>query len=421
MAYGTGVPIGDRAMRRIDRLLGQAGPWVRAAAVLLASWISVDGAVALPVLPDDLGRVALVAASVVAAALPRRLGWPLPVLAAAGWMAYGLWPAVAVASYRVGVGARGRAGIAAYAGAATAAMAASTVVDVVVRGLPFSVAAVVIPFTTLVVLPLVMGLWVSARAQVMIALRERAERLEHEQRARADRARTQERTRIAREMHDIVAHRVSLMVLHAGALEVGTRDERAARAAALIQDIGREALVNLREVLGVLRPPHVGTPGACLMPDPEGDAVPLAPQPMLADLDRLLDQSRSLGIAVERHEEGAARPLPAMVERTAYRLVQEALTNVHKHAGEVSADVVLRYLPGALEVAVRNGLSQVSADPPPGAGLGLTGLRERVTLAGGEFTAGPLPDGGFHVLARLPTDRTEHTGARMQGAGRWSA
>ncbi|MEV0969219.1 sensor histidine kinase [Microtetraspora glauca] len=424
MEYSEAAPIGDQALRRINRLIDRAGPWVRGSAVLLFSWISVDGAVAAPSLPDDSGRLLLVAASAVAAVLVRRVRWPLFVLAAAGWTAFGLWPAVIVASYHVGVVLRRRADVAAYVAGAVAVMGGSAVVDVVVRGsrLTPAEAAVdgVMPFAAMVALPLVGGLWVSARTQVVVALRERAERLEHEQRARADRARAQERTRIAREMHDIVAHRVSLMVLHAGALEVGTSDERAAQAAVLIREIGREALINLREVLGVLRSPHVGTTaGGDAVLDVD-DRVPFAPQPMLADLDRLLDQSRSLGISVERHDGGTPRPLPAMVERTAYRLVQETLTNVHKHAGGTSADVFLRYLPGALEVMVHNGppapAEPLPAEPLPGAGLGLTGLRERVALAGGEFEAGPLPGGGYRILARLPTG-PPHTARRLPASG----
>jgi signal transduction histidine kinase len=227
---------------------------------------------------------------------------------------------------------------------------------------------------------------VNARRRAVAALRDRAERLEREHHARTEQARAQERTRIAREMHDVVAHRVSLMVLHAGALEVGTDDEGTVEAAALIREIGREALGDLRGVLGVLRS--------------GGDAT--APQPTLADLDRLLDQTRGLGIRVTRRDEGETRPLPELVERTAYRIVQEGLTNVHKHAGDASTDVVLRYLPAGFEVAVRNGPAPPPVDPLPGAGLGLSGLRERVGLLGGEFEARREPDGGFGVVARLP-------------------
>lgn len=415
MKYSEEAPIGDHALRRINLLIDQVGPWARGSAVFLLSWISPEGAVHIPSLPDDSGRLLLLTASAVAAGPARRFRWPLFVLAAAGWMAFGLWPAVFIASYYAGTDLRRRTDVAAYAATALAVMSVSVVVDAAARGsrltMVGALANSVVPFAELVALPLVAGLWVSARAQVVVALRDRAKRLEHEQRARAEQARAQERTRIAREMHDIVAHRVSLMVLHAGALEVGTPDERTAQVAALIQGIGREALVNLRETLGVLRSPHPCT-AADADAVPDDDRVPLAPQPMLADLDRLLDQSRSLGISIRRHDEGTVRPLPAMVERTAYRLVQEALTNVHKHAADTPTDVFLRYLPGTLEVIVRNGVSTVAVKPLPGAGLGLTGLRERVALAGGEFEAGLVPGGGFRIHARLPT-RRPHLAAHL--------
>lgn len=399
MEYGKAALIPDHALRQINRLIQLTGPWARGSAVFFLSWISIDGALETPSLPEDWGLVLLAAASAVAAGVVRRFRWPLFVLATVGWAGFHLWPAVLAASYYAGLSLRRRADVVAYALSALAIMAVSMMLGVTLRQSHHAVTedweAYVLPLALLVALPLVAGLWVNARRQVISALRDRAERLEHEQRARTDRARAQERTRIAREMHDIVAHRVSLMVLHAGALEVGTSDERSAQAAALIQDLGREALVNLREVLGVLRSPHAGT-GA------DDAATPFAPQPMLADLDRLIDQSQALGISIRRHDEGTPHPLPAMVERTAYRVVQEALTNVHKHAGDTSADVFVRYLPGVLEVLVDNGPSTAPAEPLPGAGLGLMGLGERVKLAGGEFQAGPLPGGGFRTLARLP-------------------
>jgi signal transduction histidine kinase len=128
------------------------------------------------------------------------------------------------------------------------------------------------------------------------------------------------------------------------------------------------------------------------------------PQPTLSDLDRLLDQTRSLGIRVTRRDEGEVRALPDLVERTAYRVVQEALTNVHKHAGGAPTEVALRYLPGEVEVAVCNDPGDGPDDPLPGAGLGLSGLRERVGLLGGAFEACPRPDGGFEMIARLPAE-----------------
>ncbi|GGP53757.1 sensor histidine kinase [Saccharothrix coeruleofusca] len=237
-------------------------------------------------------------------------------------------------------------------------------------------------------LPLVIGLWAAARGQVVDGLRERAERLEREQAARAEQARAHERARIARDMHDVVAHRVSLMVLRAGALEINATDDRTAAEAELIRTTGKQALTQLRAVLGILG---------------EADGEAARPQPTLADLDWLLDQSRSVGVVVERHDSGTARGLPAVVEHTAYRIVQEALTNVHKHASTATARVVVRYSPSALEITVGN---TAPSDPGPamsGSGLGLIGLRERVEVLGGTFVARPEPDGGFLVSATLPT------------------
>ncbi len=237
-------------------------------------------------------------------------------------------------------------------------------------------------------LPLVLGLWTAARGQVVAGLRERAERLEREQAARAEQARAHERARIARDMHDVIAHRVSLMVLRAGALEINATDDRTAAEAELIRTTGKEALTQLRAVLGILD---------------EADREVLRPQPVLADLDWLLDQSRSVGVAVERRDEGTAAELPVMVQHTAYRVVQEALTNVHKYAATATAQVVLRYLPSALDVTVRNTAPSDRAPVMSGGGLGLVGLRERVEVLGGTFVARPEPDGGFIVSATLPT------------------
>ena len=239
--------------------------------------------------------------------------------------------------------------------------------------------------------PVLLGLWVGTRRALVANLRDQAERLEREQLLDAERARAQERSRIARELHDVVAHRVGLMVLHAGALEVSLADPAAARQAALVRETGREALRELRDLLGVLR---------------EGsDGVLLDPQPTLADLDRLVQQSRDAGMEVLVAVEGERRRLPAMVERTAYRLVQEALTNVHKHATDATTEVDVRYRRDRLEVTVRN--ARPANGPHPGlaeagGGHGLLGLSERVTLLGGTFQAGPRLDGGFEVCASLP-------------------
>ncbi|MFE9307927.1 sensor histidine kinase [Streptomyces sp. NPDC088353] len=300
--------------------------------------------------------------------------------------------------------------------------------------------------------PLLLGLYVGARRRLMESLRERADSLERElqllaERAeeRAEWARNEERTRIAREMHDVVAHRVSLMVVHAAALQAVARKdpEKAVKNAALVGDMGRQALTELREMLGVLRstegPAQVqvqtqvqtqtqsraqaqteaseqGAPGA-------PDAVPLAavgaaaaaaasraaggtPEgPCLSELDELVGQSAAAGMAVDLSVQGTVRPYAAEVEQTAYRVVQEALTNVHKHAA--GAKTYVRLAHRSAEIAM-----QVENEPPPepasaSAGLpsggnGLLGMRERVVALGGVFVSGPTDAGGFRVSAVIP-------------------
>ncbi|MDA0566710.1 histidine kinase [Streptomonospora sp. S1-112] len=240
-------------------------------------------------------------------------------------------------------------------------------------------------------MPLTVGLWVGTRRQLIANLHERAERLEREQHLLADQAITAERTRIAREMHDVVAHRVSLMVLHAGGLEVSAADERTVAAAGLIRTTGREALAELRGILGVLR-------------EEPGEAAPTAPQPVLADLARLIGEWRRAGMPVEWRVSGTPAPLPAQTERTAYRTVQEALTNAGKHAPGGAVRVELEHRPGTLAVTVDNEDPPEGppAEPPPGSGYGLAGLRERLVLIGGTLTAGPRPGGGWRVRAVLP-------------------
>ncbi|MFJ9610056.1 sensor histidine kinase [Kitasatospora sp. NPDC101176] len=236
-------------------------------------------------------------------------------------------------------------------------------------------------------LPVAVGLWLAARRGLLASLREQLARAEASRAVEVAAARTAERSRIAGEMHDVVAHRVSLMVLHAGALEV-SGGEAVAEQAALIRRTGRTALEELRAVLGLLH---------------SAEDAALAPQPTLERLDELVRSSREAGTGVLLAVEGVRGELSPAVERTAYRVVQEALTNVHKHAPGARATVRLRHGPDVLEVSVRNTRpAGRAADRFPSSGHGLVGLRERVTLAGGALTTGPLEDGGFLVTAELP-------------------
>ncbi|MFC9882451.1 sensor histidine kinase [Streptomyces libani] len=319
--------------------------------------------------------------------------------------------------------------------------------------------------------PVLWGLYVGARRRLVESLRERADGLERELSLLADRAeeraewaRNEERTRIAREMHDVVAHRVSLMVVHAAALQaVALKDpEKASKNAGLVGDMGRQALTELREMLGVLRTADgAAVRGAAVSDAPErlaavasragatvqarspepsmagaaaessedggptgGSSSPApaagdtdAEGPHLAELADLVGQSRAAGMVVELTVDGVAEGEPAAsdgrqyaprVERTVYRVVQEALTNVHKHAPGARARVRVAHRDGELAVQVENGPSEGGAADAglPSGGNGLVGMRERVNALGGVFVSGPTDSGGFRVSAVLPASIT---------------
>ena len=247
------------------------------------------------------------------------------------------------------------------------------------------------------------GAWLlgdRARVQRVLAaeLQERAARLEREQADEARRAVASERARIARELHDVVAHHVSMMVVQAeaGPVAVERDPARAAGAFEAIAATGRQALVEMRRLLGMLR-------------GEEEQAPSLAPQPGLAEVPSLVEQVGRAGLRVELVVEGTQAPLPAGVDLSAYRIVQEALTNAVKHGGAGRARVLVRYGADDLQLQIRdeggaaggNG-SAVEGRPEAGQGRGLLGMRERVNLFGGELHAGPGPAGGFTVEARLP-------------------
>jgi signal transduction histidine kinase len=239
------------------------------------------------------------------------------------------------------------------------------------------------------------GMYVRARRQLLLTLRERAERAEADQRLHAERARTAERTRIAREMHDVLAHRISLLALHAGALEVRPDQppEQVQQTAELLRATARQALEELRGVIGVLRD------------EPGQQPTPAAPQPTLADIPRLVDETRRAGANIEFEiRVDPTGDVPDALGRDAYRIVQEALTNIGKHARGTAARVCVGGSAGSgLHVSVRNRLP-VSTHPGPslpGSGAGLLGLQERVALAGGTLIHGPDEYGDFVVNAEL--------------------
>jgi signal transduction histidine kinase len=224
-------------------------------------------------------------------------------------------------------------------------------------------------------------------------LEQRAARLEREREDEARRAAAAERVRIARELHDVVAHHVSVIALQSQAAEalLPNEPERAAGAVDAIGVTARQALTELRRLLGALR-------------DEDEAAPALAPQPGIADMDGLVESVRRAGLAVEIAVEGEPRPLPPGVDLSAYRIVQEALTNVLKHARARTAEVHLAYRDGELAIQVNDDGIGSEAVPVAGngQGQGLIGMRERVSLFGGELRAGPREGGGFAVDARLP-------------------
>jgi signal transduction histidine kinase len=244
----------------------------------------------------------------------------------------------------------------------------------------------------------VFGVWYVGRRLRLRA--ERAVQAEREQDAEARRIVTEERTRIARELHDVVAHRVSLMTVQAGAAKaVAVIDlEAAIRAMGAVEEAGREALEELRHLLGVLRPDT----------GPDG----LGPQPGLADLTRLVAQVRAAGLDVTLVGEALPKDLVARVDLFAYRIVQEALTNALKHAGPgTRVEVRLSVENGGVAIEVLDDGRGGPLGPEPGGrgisgigGHGIVGMRERSLLLGGTLEAGPRPDGGFRVAAHLPAD-----------------
>ncbi|MEV6924565.1 histidine kinase [Dactylosporangium sp. NPDC051485] len=200
----------------------------------------------------------------------------------------------------------------------------------------------------------------------------------------------QERLRIARELHDMVAHSIGVIAMQAGMGRrvIDKRPDEARQALAVIEDTGRETLASLRRMLGTLR-----------RAEPEPGAVPLDPAPGLADLDRLAARSRDAGLHVEVSGGADERPLPPDVDLSAYRIIQEAVTNVARHAGTTRCDVLVERQSGALVIEV---VDDGRGGDPGGGGYGIPGMRERVALLGGDFAAGPRPEGGFRVAARIP-------------------
>jgi signal transduction histidine kinase len=335
----------------------------------------------------------LAVAVLTAAALPLRRVWPGPVflwtlLAAAvlgQWPAHGaLFPvALVISLYSVATTLRRAAALAA------AALVAGVVLLVVAQDGTRDWALAITDAVGLAGAVLLVGLYAGTRRAYLAELRDRAQRLERERDASSALAAAEERARIAREMHDSVAHHLTVIVaLSDGALRAVTRSP--AEACDAIRDVSgtaRQALAETRRVLGVLR---AGS-----------GQEPRQPQPGLADLDDLVTRVRAAGLPVRYERTGTAAALPAGVQLAVFRLVQEALTNTMKHAGpHASAAVRLHVSPGEVRVDVEDDGAGGTARPGAGGG-GLTGMRERIKAFGGELDCGPRDPRGWRVSARL--------------------
>ena len=343
------------------------------------------------IIDRPVGAVALLGAGAVA--LWWRRSHPLAVIAAVlvGMVAWALLGfgdghdlAMVVALYAVG---RYHTDHAQSLGAVAAAAAVSTVGTIIDPNQRIDL----VPAIVLAVLPWYVGRRVRNRGDYLALLQDRARRLEAEQQTRARQAVADERARIARELHDVVAHRVSMMTVQAGAAKTIARHDLDAAIEAMgdTERAGRQALGELRHLLGVLRPDDVG-------PDR------LEPHPGLADVVGLVEELRRTGVRVDLTMTAPPGPVAAPVDLSAYRIVQESLTNVVKHAGpDPEVEVVVDVEDHQLVIVVTN-TTATPAAPLPGSGHGLLGMTERAASLGGTLRAGPESPDRFRVEARLP-------------------
>jgi signal transduction histidine kinase len=359
--------------------------------------------------PIPTGALALIGIEVVAIALRRRA--PMVVYAVVGsvtilysWLGYesgvgGLGVVIAIYTVAASVPLADAVGAAAiYVGGMTLSLIGAY------QGSGGTVEQFITEFVInllILVLAWTVGVTIRTRRAYVAALEARNELLEREREENARLAMALERGRIARELHDVVAHNVSVVVVQAGAAErlVETDPARARQAMRDVAATGRQALEEMRRLLGVLRD------------EERGDGM--APQPGVAELESLARQVGDAGLPVELSVQGEQRPIPESAALSAYRIVQEALTNTLRHAGPARARVILRYLPDALEIQVSdNGTGSAASrtdavEGGEGGGHGLIGMRERVMLFGGELNAGPRPEGGYAVVARIPTPTSD--------------
>jgi len=356
-----------------------------------ATALSVALIVGMPELPDAVAALALVHT----ASLAVRRRWPVVALAVSLATAIGvaatdnplviLGLAPLVVAYTVAAELPRRHGVVALA-LVEAALVASL--------LPQDVdASTIVGDAVALAAAWLFGDTARRRREVLALHRDRAEQLERTQAEVARRAVAEERLRIARELHDIVAHSMSVIAVQAasGRLVVDHDAARARQALVAIEDTSRSALDEMRRLLGVLRHDN----------DSDGDGSGREPAPGLDEVDRLVAQTAEAGVPVAMRVDGARRPLSSGAELTAFRVVQEALTNVRKHAPGARASVVLAYEDGGVRIEVTDDGGGRPSRPMGTDGHGLVGMRERVAVYGGEVEAAPLPTGGFRVVATV--------------------
>ena len=390
----TAQPCGDRPRAGVDAA-------VALFFVLLDTGLTLVGASWWPERPGALAWAMLGVQAAACASLAARRRAPLTVLGVLGAFTLALTllisPAHALTPAHSGnVWAPFATVLAAYGplfhrrdprGRRIAVLALAAFTVVVARAWQPSAVIITVGVLRTMVGPL-LALYFDARRRLMRALTDRAERAEREQGLLAERARAEERARLAGEMHDVVTHRVTLMVLQAGALRMTAADEATRQAAEEMRAAGCQALTELRDLVGILRT------------DPEEE-----PTTVTEGLSTLVAQSTAVGTPAELVEEGDPSLASPVVGRTAYRVVREALTNVRKHAPGARVTVRVQYDEAQLRVTVRNSApTQVPSDDlaATGSGLGITNLRRRIELVHGTLRAGGAPDGGFRVEATLP-------------------
>jgi signal transduction histidine kinase len=391
-------------VKRLEQLVARVrgiDPLKRDAAVaaLVAVWALIEGYVELHQRAD--GQLAVLAFVGAAVAVAWRRRWPIQTASAAvvlvgiGEQLAGpnevFTPALValLVFYSVGAHVSPRRGNVAALG-----LLALLAIVIAIDPTTHEVLDAITPVALFGALPFAIGRALANRRGLTDELRARARQLEAEREEQAREAVIDERTRIARELHDIVAHCVSVMVIQTGAARrvAGTDRDAACEALGAVETSGREALAEMRRMVGVLRKGDAEL----------GDAV----QPDLSQVADLAARARAAGLPVEVHIEGRPRALAAGVELVAYRVVQEALTNSIKHAGEARARVVLQYGQSMLELEISdNGRGPASAAQEPGSGHGLVGMGERLRLYGGELRSGRGRGGGFAVRARIPLEK----------------